>query len=539
VNNYNNAINPQHEESTYTATLMPCRSGKVRKVVAHKVSDGIGGCTDLKTGTVWVPTGDTAKERMIRYHEALHATYTPVKGTPKDMLDQALEDARLHRHCSVSARSEFQQAHNDELEAAEQELRDVELIPVLGPVHSLSVLRAMAMIQAGTVSPEHASLLERVTGKLGKGALKDFETTLALLSDIRNWDKARKVVGKYFAKDFDSTTPLPPPTPPPTPPPDEDKLDDEDESDEEGLRTELSENESDEDGSDTVDSGDSEPSDEPSDSKDGGDRDRETTKDEPTPATATPDAAEIPESFAPAIPAPKPKEKRKAVEPDEYTADLTPACDRGTYEALSASKPLKLFIRRMDMGCNRVKLSMGRKSPLPVISGRKILAGRLAAAMVNPSTRVFTRSVAIGGNGTILIDASGSMSIPEHTLIEFLSKAPALTLAFYNAPADSYGKGHSKTTHGNIYIYAANGYRASAPSIAASAPDYGGGNMIDYQALAWLLKQPAPRYMVTDSRYTGPWARAALRLEAKLVASKEVQVVRGLGDMAKILEELD
>jgi len=216
-----------------------------------------------------------------------------------------------------------------------------------------------------------------------------------------------------------------------------------------------------------------------------------------------------------------------------YTADLTPECDKEEYADRAATHPLTLFIRRLDMGINRVKLSLGRKAPLPVTSGRQILARKLASVGCNPTMRVFTRPVNQGGYGTILIDASGSMAIPESTLIQFLDKAPALTLAFYNAPSDDY-RMHRR---GNIYIYAANGYRASLPRIGYGVcPDWGGGNLIDYQAMCWLIKQPAPHYLVTDQQWTGPWSRGCVGLCGKLRESKQVIVVRNLEAMEAILE---
>src|SRR5208282_4455236 len=116
--------------------------------------------------------------------------------------------------------------------------------------------------------------------------------------------------------------------------------------------------------------------------------------------------------------------------------------------------------------------------------------------VTTPGTRVFSRPVNEGGYGTILIDASGSMNIPENVLISFLSDAPALTLAFYNAPNDM-------CREGNIFIYAANGYRASADRIGKGyLTHYGYGNVIDYQAMAWLIKQPAPHYLVCDKGFT-------------------------------------
>jgi hypothetical protein len=516
----NNAINPQSAPSSYAAELMPCRSGKIKKVVARDTKDGIGGMTQLKTGTVYIPTGDNAKERTIRYHEALHASHTSSKAKPKDMLDQALEDARLHRYCSKSAVSQFTRARRDELTTALLELRQMRRKETLGPIDSLVTLRAMGILRAGEIKPAHSRLLDSALARLGKKAATDFAKALALLADISNWNKARKALRPYFGKDFAKNALIIT-----VPSPGEDGSKGEDNGDSDGEDSSADGEDSDEDGEES--SGKPTKPDMPLSEMPmaGSGIDEDDTDGEDEESTG-----EIEPAIAPSKP---PKVKKS--QPDEYTANLTPDCDKSTYNDMQAKYPMKLFIRRLDMASNRVRLSMGRKAPLPVVSGQRILARKLAGALVNPGMRVFARAVAQGGNGTILIDASGSMSIPEQVLIEFLSKAPALTLAFYNAPDDSY----KRTKRGNIYIYAANGYRASMLSgVHGACVDYGGGNLIDYQALAWLLKQPSPRYIVTDSCFTGPWARVAHALQYKLTASKDITVVRSLAEMDKVLEEL-
>ena len=139
--------------------------------------------------------------------------------------------------------------------------------------------------------------------------------------------------------------------------------------------------------------------------------------------------------IAPMVEQRKPKKPRK-LNPEEYQGDLTPACDKENYSRMQAEYPLKLKIKRLDMQVNRVKLDMGRKAPLPVMSGGRILARKFVPALTTPGVRVFARTVNNGLGGSILIDNSGSMSIPESTLIDFLSKAPALTIGYYNAPSD-------------------------------------------------------------------------------------------------------
>ena len=121
------------------------------------------------------------------------------------------------------------------------------------------------------------------------------------------------------------------------------------------------------------------------------------------------------------------------------------------------------------------------------------------------------------------------MGLTEEALNTFLRDAPALTLAFYNAPNDS-------SHYGNIYIYAANGFRASGFNLyelmrgcingkPLPHSHYGHGNVIDYQAMVWLSKQPGPRYLLTDCGWT-QWHEACRNAVARFEANKTFTVVR-------------
>lgn len=535
---FNNAINPKDErDGGLAVSLMPSRAHQIKTVKARANKDGIGGETNVRTGTVWIPTGRNAEERTIRFHEAMHAAHSPRDGKPADMLDQALEDARLHRYCSKSAESEYQRARRDELSVALRELRKIGRIPELSPRHSLATLRALAILDASELEPAHDRLLGRVLGRFGKHARDKFQRALGLLSELtpERWDMARKTLQEYFREDYREAGPSPLPS-------DEgERGEGEDGETGESMsgsgksgpsspRTESDESEEDETDYSPDDSEDeSEGDDSPEEGEDEGDTDEGDAKDESEGEAESPESPAIAPTLD--IPEKTSRKRSKPTHPDAYTADLTPECDKERYRRYSEKHPLELRIKRLDLGINRVKLSLGRRTPLPVASGRQILARKLASAMSNPSVRVFARPVAQGGFGTILIDASGSMSIPESTLIAFLAKAPALTLGFYNAPNDS-----PKTGHGNLYIYAANGYRATMPRISL-AEGYGSGNLIDYQAMAWLIKQPAPRYLVTDKGWTGYWATASYHLCPKLQATGQIIVVKTLEDMEKVLAD--
>jgi hypothetical protein len=97
--------------------------------------------------------------------------------------------------------------------------------------------------------------------------------------------------------------------------------------------------------------------------------------------------------------------------------------------------------------------------------------------------RLFVRRSAIEPQGTILIDASGSMGDWDQ-VADWVRKAPFAQVAYYA------GNGESE---GWLYVYARGGFRASE----IVRPPYG-GNTVDGLALDWLMRQEPPRIMVTD-----------------------------------------
>lgn len=586
----NKAINPK-SAPTYSIEITPARADTIVTVKNTPLDSSIGGYSDPKTGLVAVPPGENALERTIRFHEAMHSAHTPANAYLHDLLDQGLEDARLHTYCSRSATSEYQQARRDELATALRDLRKILHTPthLLNATHSLGVLRCCGILSPA-MRPVDAKLVSRVLSRFGEKADKDFFESIRLLSacdgrtSTKAWKAARAPLLPYFTADFRPDTPPPPPTPmpkskdktgdasatphqakeeksdeksdtPALPPPV--KLKDEPDEDE-PRESEPQESDEDPDTDTSEDSEDSGESEGESEADDSGDEISDSDSDSPTeskPAKSESTSASTKRVMAPIAKKSKPKSP-EPVDPDLYTADLTPECDKEKYGELSHDYPLKVYIRRLDMSINRVRLSLGRRAPMPATTGRRVLCGKLAATHT-PGTRVFARHVDNGGYGTILIDASGSMCIPEQALIEFLAKAPALTLAFYNAPTDAYCSTSADKTRwvkyyvalgyrlsgtdincncGNIFIYAANGYRAQQGSIGPhSIEHYGNGNLIDYQAIAWLIRQPAPHYLVTDMDFTGPWHTAAKSLATKLVKSKDLVIVSGLAQMQQIL----
>ena len=87
--------------------------------------------------------------------------------------------------------------------------------------------------------------------------------------------------------------------------------------------------------------------------------------------------------------------------------------------------------------------------------------------------------------GTILIDASGSMSFSGEDILEIMSLLPAVTIAMYNG----YGN------YGHLRIIGRNGMRVTEEYINDCS---GGGNVVDGPALKWLATMPERRIWVSD-----------------------------------------
>jgi len=394
------------------------------------------------------------------------------------------------------------------------------------------------------VKDSNHRLLMRVLHKFGAQSYEDFAHAIACLESSNGkrdetWERARKHVERYFGKDF---------TPPSTP--------SEDDSKEEGEPTTSSD-------TGESDSSDDKPSREPSKSPDADEESEKGEEEESDSDSATSEETESTEEDEKPVPPPKeeekpvevipaeskPKTRKHAPREDEYTDSLVAPFDADNPLIKDSARefPITVYIRRLDMGTNRVKLSLGKRREAPTKRGRKIRGSRLAAASFQPSVRVFERPIQAGQGGTILVDASASMGLTEEALNTFLRDAPALTLAFYNAPNDySY--------YGNIYIYAANGFRAFGFNQSElmdgringkllSRAYYGYGNVIDYQAMVWLSKQPGPRYLLTDCVWT-QWQEACRNAVARFEANKTFTVVRpriaytaeGVGSIQKPIE---
>lgn len=104
-------------------------------------------------------------------------------------------------------------------------------------------------------------------------------------------------------------------------------------------------------------------------------------------------------------------------------------------------------------------------------------------------SRVFQR-VRRSQGGTVLIDASGSMSLTNEDLKKILAQAPGACVAVYSG----------NDRDGVLRVLANEGRQVEDRWVAAPA---GGANVIDGPALEWLGKQQKPRIWVSDGQVTG------------------------------------
>ena len=131
------------------------------------------------------------------------------------------------------------------------------------------------------------------------------------------------------------------------------------------------------------------------------------------------------------------------------------------------------------------------------MSTGRIVVPRLVSSIASGEVkRWFRKKTPSHPDGTVLIDASGSMRPSIESLIELASLIPAATIAIY---AGRYAE------CGEIIVIARDGMRAvSLEHNGVKYPRYG-GNEIDGIAIDWLLSQRRPHTMLTDLEFCGSW----------------------------------
>lgn len=145
--------------------------------------------------------------------------------------------------------------------------------------------------------------------------------------------------------------------------------------------------------------------------------------------------------------------------------------------------------------------------------------------------KVFDRT-SKGMGGVVLIDASGSMSFNHNDIRDIVEAAPGCTVAMYTEVGWSKG-----STTPNLWILAEKGRICKTSDM----PDHRSGNVVDYPALKWAVKQrqrsASPVIWVSDGGVTGlgdSSHEALSRQVGKYVTHERVLVVRDV-DQAKVL----
>lgn len=156
--------------------------------------------------------------------------------------------------------------------------------------------------------------------------------------------------------------------------------------------------------------------------------------------------------------------------------------------------------------------------------GMKIRAKKLAYAAIAPSPgRVFVRKLPTKGGGTVVIDSSGSMDLSDASLKRIADAIPMGTVAYYSGESSRLG---------HLVVYAEKGRQFNGEEL----PERHGDNVVDYHAMQWLLKQDAPRHLVTDCHWTGPVTELSERLFRAAMARKLFEHSSSLNSVLQKLE---
>jgi hypothetical protein len=199
----------------------------------------------------------------------------------------------------------------------------------------------------------------------------------------------------------------------------------------------------------------------------------------------------------------KPAPQPSAVESSE-NSETEDESELGPTESLEnrTNRELKEMIYTSTEGIGRWGEMRMHEPPLTVNLQGRLKGGRAyrpADYGYNPKyinrycvdKKIFKQKMTQLG-GTILIDASGSMSFSGEDILEIMQMLPAVTIAMYN--------GRSVT--GDLRIIARNGKRVNQSYLDRHS---GYGNVVDGPALEWLGTQPAKRIWVSDMHVFGAY----------------------------------
>lgn len=462
--------------------VFPARvRNRVIKATAAEKGKAARGYCDTDKGAVAVPIQNTAYDRTVRLHESLHALYTKKKPDGTNLC-QGLEDARLHLNYAKTEGG----VRRDELATA---LKDLRRIPADKDLAAILALRSAAIFDRGFPEKSRAKI-SRALDKLramAESVHPDFPPAIGYaLEKLRtnDYDGAASILKPYFTEAHSVTKKSFPSS---------------------GM---------------------------------GGDGTKDSTK----------QFADV--SF----------EKLEG----KMTEEATALIGGKAQEMLDACKFVpKLHIRQL--WANYSIPTFYGETEKHKLTGCKIDPKKLALVIGPVMPKIFRSTIHRNG-GTVVIDSSGSMSIGTEQLLKLVTAAPLATVGFYNAPNDL-------SSFGNLWIFAHKGKRAidlrdvkmravwdstksmyekgSYGTYSKEYLDYakqyhelssgkiedgfGGGNVVDFQVLQWLLAQPGPRYILTDGGFTGPTADLGKALLDGAMSRKLITQITSVAEMEKVL----
>ena len=530
-------------------SLFPSRIGsRIVKASPMPESKSVGGAYNPTTDTALIPVSDTAYARTIRLHESAHAIWSRTsKLRPDDVVGQAIEDAKIHQNLQTTG-----SVRRDEVYTAMHDIRSAAYNMHNGvgnkAIQGVSLLRAASILRKEDSSKLGINLLTKTVSSYHEQGM---ELVDAILAEIKsgNIESARALASKFItgkladedkgnskgneSNDSDNSE-------------DSEGSEGEDSEGSEGEDSEGSEGE-DSEGSEGEDSEGSEGEDsEGSEDSGNGKTIDSKLKELPSkgnniPSKTTPSKA----SSEPSAPRLKASEEEyippQAINMDSYIPANTKKAETiykleesrvsdedGTVTALTGDDgtcPLTavdwstrlrekinvpypvMYVHTLSPNATRKVQGRGKNNYKSASQGLKIRTNRLALNSLSPSGGRLFETKNLGG--TVLIDASGSMHITDEVLYEIAEKIPAGKVAYYSGISDGWSGDKTESTNeeyldsqwsGHLVIYANAG---KIRKNSGELPKRHCGNLVDYAALVWLLKQPGPRYLMTDMGFTG------------------------------------
>lgn len=162
--------------------------------------------------------------------------------------------------------------------------------------------------------------------------------------------------------------------------------------------------------------------------------------------------------------------------------------DRGELGKVAANNMNLIELPRCIPITGSIQLQFSRSGPQFVPGS--LVPGYLAGRMPKLTLHAYPNP------GSVLIDTSGSMRCKQEEFESLARSIPMGTVGYYRGV-----KGR-----GALWVYSRNGYRSNRLTYYDQIEGiaWGSANEVDYPAVQWLLRQPGPRYFVTDYGFTGP-----------------------------------